>query len=148
MTKWHSTECIPWSLVSSFGSNIWKCGKILQAAKLLAQTITLPIHKKTEQVNKIILHIWTAFKYIDVQNMIGILEQSRVISIRTLSFSFLESILNLDFLAGYTSSIRVSMYLGFRNRSGFLSPSPAPLVALRNNRKKKKGKWQPQKKIK
>ena len=39
----------------------------------------------------------------------------------TLAFSFPESILNLDFLAGKTPSIRVSMHLGTSNASCFLS---------------------------
>ena len=69
----------------------------------------------------------------------------------TLAFSFPESILTLDFLTGNTSSIRVSMYLGFFEISGFLSPLSTSLVSLTGtskfsmNYKPKKGPKKKQK---
>lgn len=45
----------------------------------------------------------------------------------TLGLSFPDKILSLDFFTGNTSSMRVSMYLGFLNKPGFLNPLPKAL---------------------
>ena len=48
----------------------------------------------------------------------------------TFTFSFGNDILNLHFLAGYTSLTHVSMYLGSLNTSNFLRPSFVPALSV------------------
>lgn len=65
----------------------------------------------------------------------------------TLAFSFPEASLNLGFLAGNTSSIRMSIYLGFLCGSAFLSPFSISL-AWPMGEKNKVLRWLQLKKIK
>lgn len=70
------------------------------------------------------------------------------LEIITLAFSFPGSSLNLDFLAGYTPSIRVLIYLGFLARSGFFSPLSISLALSMGNSKALTSKIVALKKIK